>query len=73
MGDEPDREGWIEFGRPSAELPTVPDEALRWMRPREGLLLLFRSYLFHRTLPFRGAGERVSVSFDVVPESGAKR
>lgn len=67
MAGDDDRDGWIEFGRPSAELPAVPDESLRLVRPEEGLLLLFPSYLFHRTLPFRGAGERVSVSFDVAP------
>jgi len=59
--------GWIEFGRPSAELPDVPDDAVRCIRPEEGLLLLFPSYLFHRTLPFSGEGERISLSFDVEP------
>lgn len=66
MGDDGPA-GWIEFGRPSAELPAVPDDALRLLRPEEGLLLLFPSYLFHRTLPFHGEGERVSLSFDVEP------
>ena len=31
----------------------------------EGTLLLFPSYLFHRTLPFAGEGERISISFDL--------
>lgn len=65
--DDSDRSGWIEFGRPSPELPSVPDDALRWIRPHEGLLLLFPSYLFHRTLPFQGDGERISLSFDIEP------
>lgn len=68
LGDGEDRAGWIEFGRPSTELPPVPEDALRWIRPEEGLLLLFPSYLFHRTIPFEGGGERISVSFDVEPE-----
>ena len=29
-------------------------------------MLLFPSYMFHRTLPFTGAGERISVAFDVL-------
>lgn len=62
-----ERAGWLEFGRPSAELPDVPESALRWVEPEEGLLMLFPSYLFHRTLPFRGEGERISLSFDVEP------
>jgi len=39
--------------------------ALRVLRPEEGVLLLFPSYLFHRTLPFAGEGERISISFDL--------
>jgi hypothetical protein len=30
-------------------------------------MLFFPSYLFHRTLPYRGAGERISISFDLGP------
>ena len=29
-------------------------------------MLLFPSYMFHRTLPFAGTGERISVAFDVL-------
>lgn len=63
--DDPNRAGWIEFGRPFASLPPVPDALLRHVPPREGLLLLFPSYLFHRTRPFAGAGHRISLSFDL--------
>ncbi len=61
------RAGWLELGRPSGELPAVPDEVMRHVEPAEGLLVLFPSYLFHRTLPFRGEGERISLSFDLEP------
>lgn len=57
--------GWIEFGRPPRHLPAVDDALLRTVRPRAGELLLFPSYLFHRTLPYAGDGERISVSFDL--------
>jgi hypothetical protein len=30
-------------------------------------MLFFPSYLFHRTLPYRGEGERISISFDLGP------
>ncbi|MBF6023155.1 putative 2OG-Fe(II) oxygenase [Lysobacter niastensis] len=62
--DDPGHAGWIEFGRPYANLPFWPD-ALHRVRPHVGTLLLFPSYLFHRTLPYHGAGERISVSFDL--------
>lgn len=57
--------GWIEFGRPWAGLPQWPEHALRRVLPRVGTLLLFPSYLFHRTLPYTGPGERISISFDL--------
>lgn len=63
--DDPGHAGWIEFGRPFAGLPPWPSEALRLVRPRVGSLLLFPSYVFHRTLPYRGSGERISISFDL--------
>lgn len=63
--DDASHAGWIEFGRPFAALPSWPEHALHRVRPRVGTLLLFPSYLFHRTLPYRGAGERISISFDL--------
>lgn len=63
--DDPTHAGWIEFGRPHGGLPAWPESALRRVRPRVGTLLLFPSYFFHRTLPYRGAGERISISFDL--------
>jgi uncharacterized protein (TIGR02466 family) len=57
--------GWIEFGRPHAGLPQWPEDALLQVLPRAGTLLLFPSYLFHRTLPYSGGGERISISFDL--------
>ena len=63
--DDDTHAGWIEFGRPFAGLPQPPDAALRRLCPEVGTLLLFPSYLFHRTLPYTGAGERISISFDL--------
>ena len=63
--DDPEHAGWIEFGRPFARLPQWPEQALRRVCPQVGTLLLFPSYLFHRTLPYRGEGERISISFDL--------
>lgn len=62
---ETHREGWIEFGRPTREIPVSREPQLRLVRPEEGMLVLFPSYLYHRTLPFRGGGNRISVSFDL--------
>ncbi|TKD51331.1 putative 2OG-Fe(II) oxygenase [Sphingomonas baiyangensis] len=58
-----DRAGWLELGRPPAELELdLPPVAT--IEPRPGRLALFPSYMFHGTRPF-AAGERLTVAFDV--------
>jgi uncharacterized protein (TIGR02466 family) len=59
--------GWLEFGQPDRDFPTKLAPALFRVPPEEGLLVLFPSYLYHRTLPFEEDGTRISVAFDVVP------
>ncbi|MFO0040672.1 MAG: putative 2OG-Fe(II) oxygenase [Pseudomonadota bacterium] len=61
--------GWIEFGRPHRGLPEPAPDDITCQRPEVGTLLLFPSYLYHRTLPFAGAGERISISFDLAPSA----
>jgi hypothetical protein len=39
----------------------------RWVRPEEGLLVLFPSYTWHGTEAFSSDAVRMSVAFDVVP------
>lgn len=63
------RAGWIEFGRPYWDFRIRVEPETRLIEPEEGLMLLFPSYMFHRTLPFAGAGERISVAFDVLREA----
>ncbi|HYI41200.1 MAG TPA: putative 2OG-Fe(II) oxygenase [Allosphingosinicella sp.] len=65
-GDDP-KEGWLEVGRPPPELK-VDLPPIATVEPRPGRLVLFPSYVFHGTRPFR-AGERLSVAFDVVAGS----
>lgn len=64
--DEAGRAGWIEFGRPGAEFPLPGEPPTRLVRPEEGMVVLFPSYLYHRTLPFESASPRISVAFDVL-------
>ncbi|MFL6752830.1 MAG: putative 2OG-Fe(II) oxygenase [Sphingomicrobium sp.] len=58
------REGWLELGRPPADLQ-MDLEPLLMVEPEPGSLVLFPSYLYHGTRPF-SAGERMSVAFDVI-------
>lgn len=57
--------GWIEFGMPYPGLPAPPEDRLLRLKPEPGRMFFFPSYVFHRTLPYRGDGERISVSFDL--------
>ena len=58
--------GWIEFGEPLPEFRCTRRPDLRLIRPEEGLMLLFPSYFYHRTLPFHARETRISFAFDVV-------
>jgi uncharacterized protein (TIGR02466 family) len=65
--DDAEHAGWFEHGRPAV---TVPGHApsLGYVLPEPGLLILFPSYLHHRTVPFAAAGQqRISISFDLTP------
>ncbi|MEQ9682682.1 MAG: putative 2OG-Fe(II) oxygenase, partial [Rhodospirillales bacterium] len=64
--DDPDHQGWIEFGRPPADFHAARDPLTTRIRPREGLMLLFPSYLYHETVPFHAPVERLSIAFDVM-------
>lgn len=58
------REGWLRFGAaPVGGGRTLP--AQHWIEPRRGWLVLFPSWLWHGTEPFRGGGERLSVAFNI--------
>lgn len=65
-----DQEGWLELGRPPADIP-LPLPPLASIEPAPGRLILFPSYLYHGTRPFR-AGERLTVAFDVAPVAHAR-
>ncbi len=60
--------GWIEFGEPYQDIAhNVRPETLA-LRPENGLLLMFPSYFYHRTLPFHSSEQRISIAFDIVPK-----
>ena len=61
-------EGWIEFGTPPEIFVLTKKNPVRLLKPKEGLLVLFPSYFYHRTIPFEGDEERVSIALDFVPE-----
>ena len=68
MTKDDSTQGWIEFGTPPENLLLTKKAPVNLIRPKEGLLILFPSYFYHRTIPFEGDEERVSIAFDFVPE-----
>jgi tetratricopeptide (TPR) repeat protein len=64
--DSDAREGWIKFGEPPFK--TVPAQPpAHFVRPEPGLLVLFPSYMWHGTVPFTTAEDRLTIAFDVIP------
>ncbi|MDX1527200.1 MAG: tetratricopeptide repeat protein [Gammaproteobacteria bacterium] len=59
-----DAAGWIEFGRAPYYYAIDNENNIRTIRPEEGMLVLFPSYFYHRTIPFDSDNERVTIAFD---------
>jgi uncharacterized protein (TIGR02466 family) len=60
------KQGWIKFGEPYFDAgPKAP--VRRAIQPVPGTLVLFPSYMWHGTVPFRSAESRTTIAFDVVP------
>ena len=59
--------GFLEFGGGPARFPCRVSREVRAVQPREGLLVLFPSYFYHRTAPFRAAQPRIAIAFDTTP------
>jgi tetratricopeptide (TPR) repeat protein len=66
VADEEARQGWIKFGEPSFDAGPKA-QVRRAVRPVPGTLVLFPSYMWHGTVPFRAAESRTAIAFDVVP------
>ncbi|MCS6948702.1 MAG: tetratricopeptide repeat protein [Steroidobacteraceae bacterium] len=68
VGDTTRRSGWIRFGEPRWPVPGLGPQ--HYVQPREGMLVLFPSYLWHGTTPLQDDASRLTVAFDAVPAGG---
>ncbi len=66
----PRHEGAIEFGLAGDSYPELsgPPPPTRLHNPKPGQIVMFPSSLFHRTIAFRSAEERLCICFDLLPE-----
>ena len=51
--DDPNHQGWLRFGQPTPELPVHSPPSLTDYRPDYARIILFPSYFYHGTVPFR--------------------
>ena len=65
--DETARQGWIKFGEPSFDI-ALKNPVRRAIQPVPGRLVLFPSYMWHGTIPFRDTCDRTTIAFDVLPQ-----
>lgn len=59
--------GWLKFGE--TRFPVPGASAARVVQPQAGRLVLFPSYMWHGTTPIHGPEPRMTVAFDVVPDT----
>ncbi len=68
IGSDPDGQpGWIEFGRAEPYPEAKAEHPVKTYQPREGMVVLFPSYFYHRTIPFEADQQRISIAFDLIP------
>ena len=63
------RAGWLEFGRCDQGFALRRPPQTRAFRPEEGLVVLFPSFFWHRTIPFVSDAQRISIAFDAFGRS----
>jgi tetratricopeptide (TPR) repeat protein len=66
MRNRNSEEGVLTFAAPGL-LTQPPLPAQHAVRPEPGMLVLFPSYFWHGTVPFRSEQARMTVAFDAVP------
>jgi tetratricopeptide (TPR) repeat protein len=68
VADTGEKQGWLKFGEPPFE-SGIKDPIRRTVQPQLGRLVLFPSYMWHGTVPFRSTQTRTTVAFDVTPKN----
>ncbi len=60
-----EKAGFLRLGGSGVPGVNLPPE--RWVRPEEGAVVFFPSYIWHGVEPFTAASERVAAPFDLAP------
>lgn len=65
--DDPGRAGWIRFGETSLQLGDR-EQVGKALCPKEGMRVLFPSFLWHGTYEFASAQPRITAPSDIMPK-----
>ncbi len=59
--------GGFEVGRPPPEFFCKREHRHKVVKPHAGMMVLFPSYMYHQTIPFKSTEKRICVAFDAMP------
>lgn len=65
----PDSAGYFEYGCIPDDIQLKRTAPRGLIQPQPGTLVVFPSYLYHRTIPHETAEDRISIAFDLTPKS----
>jgi uncharacterized protein (TIGR02466 family) len=66
------QEGYFEYGCIPHEIKIDITKENNYVKPEEGKLVIFPSYLYHQTIPHTTSEDRISIAFDLTPKSWVK-
>jgi hypothetical protein len=61
------REGWLELGTPPSPFCDSGEYPTQSIQPQAGRMILFPSFVWHRTMPYQSSEQRICIAFDVRP------
>lgn len=67
VADKDGKQGWLKLGEPAFDA-RLKSPIQRTVEPKPGRLVLFPSYTWHGTVPFRSSQDRTTIAFDAVPK-----
>ena len=61
--------GYFEYGCIPNNIEFQIDKKKGYIKPEEGMLIIFPSYLYHQTVPHDTSEDRISIAFDLTPKA----
>ncbi len=66
------KKGYFEYGCIPNDIEITIEKERGYIKPVEGKLIIFPSYLYHQTIPHESQEDRISIAFDLTPISWKK-